>query len=96
MLVRSVVDDQVHDDPDASLIVNKKLCGDNAALSAVFGALLGASHGVEKFPDRWAQGLLEPPPELLSTRQLNSPFPAKGIGKSRKAFCPKKLFLRKI
>jgi ADP-ribosylglycohydrolase len=40
------------------------LGGDNAARGAVLGALLGAAHGVENFPDRWAQGLLKPLPDL--------------------------------
>jgi ADP-ribosylglycohydrolase len=53
-----------HDDPETALIVNTNLGGDNAARGAVLGALLGASHGIEKFPDRWVQGLLEPLPDL--------------------------------
>jgi ADP-ribosyl-[dinitrogen reductase] hydrolase len=53
-----------HDDPETALIVNTNLGGDNAARGAVLGALLGASHGVEKFPNRWIQGLLEPLPDL--------------------------------
>ena len=54
-----------HDDPEKALIVNTNLGGDNAARGAVLGALLGAAHGVEKFPDRWVKGLLEPLPDLL-------------------------------
>ena len=53
-----------HDDPETALIVNTNLGGDNAARGAVLGALLGACHGIEKFPDRWIQGLLEPLPDL--------------------------------
>ena len=53
-----------HDDPETALVVNTNLGGDNAARGAVLGALLGASHGIEKFPDRWVQGLLEPLPDL--------------------------------
>jgi ADP-ribosylglycohydrolase len=53
-----------HDDPETALIVNTNLGGDNAARGAILGALLGASHGIEKFPDRWVQGLLEPLPDL--------------------------------
>ena len=53
-----------HDDPANALIVNTNLGGDNAARGSVLGALLGAAHGVEKFPDRWIQGLLEPLPDL--------------------------------
>lgn len=54
-----------HHDPEKALIVNTNLGGDNAARGSVLGALLGAAHGVEKFPDRWVQGLLEPLPDLL-------------------------------
>lgn len=53
-----------HDDPEKALIVNTNLGGDNAARGAVLGALLGAAHGVEKFPVRWVQGLLDPLPDL--------------------------------
>ena len=53
-----------HDDPENALIANTNLGGDNAARGAVLGALLGAAHGVEKFPDRWKQGLLDPLPDL--------------------------------
>ncbi len=52
------------DDPEAALIANTNLGGDNAARGAVLGALLGASLGVEKFPERWIKGLLEPLPDL--------------------------------
>ncbi|MBT8370795.1 MAG: ADP-ribosylglycohydrolase family protein, partial [Deltaproteobacteria bacterium] len=55
-----------HDDPQRALIVNTNLGGDNAARGSVLAALLGAAHGVETFPDRWVQGLLEPLPDLLS------------------------------
>jgi ADP-ribosylglycohydrolase len=54
-----------HHDPEEALIVNTNLGGDNAARGAVLGALLGAAQGVERFPDRWVQGLLEPLPDLL-------------------------------
>jgi ADP-ribosylglycohydrolase len=54
-----------HGDPENALIANTNLGGDNAARGAVLGALLGAAHGVEKFPDRWVQGLLEPLPDLV-------------------------------
>ena len=54
-----------HDDPETALIVNTNLGGDNAARGSVLGALLGASHGVEKFPNRCIQGLLEPLPDLV-------------------------------
>ena len=54
-----------HDDPEKALIVNTNLGGDNAARGSVLGALLGAAHGTEKFPDRWVHGLLEPLPDLV-------------------------------
>ena len=54
-----------HDDPENALIANTNLGGDNAARGAVLGALLGAAHGVEKFPDRWVDGLVDPPPDIL-------------------------------
>jgi ADP-ribosylglycohydrolase len=53
-----------HADPQAALIANTNLGGDNAARGAVLGALLGAEHGVEKFPRRWVDGLVEPLPDL--------------------------------
>jgi ADP-ribosyl-[dinitrogen reductase] hydrolase len=54
-----------HDDPENALIVNTNLGGDNAARGSVIGALLGAEHGVEKFPRRWVDGLLDPLPQLM-------------------------------
>jgi len=51
-----------HDDPEKALIVNTNLGGDNAARGSVLGALLGASCGVERFPRRWINGLVYPPP----------------------------------
>jgi ADP-ribosyl-[dinitrogen reductase] hydrolase len=53
-----------HDDPENALIANTNLGGDNAARGAVLGALLGAAHGVEKFPDRWIDGLVHPLPDI--------------------------------
>lgn len=52
-------------EPETALIINTNLGGDNAGRGAVLGALLGAAHGVEKFPHRWLEGLLEPPQDLL-------------------------------
>jgi len=54
-----------HHDPEKALIVNTNLGGDNAGRGAILGALLGAAHGVDKFPGRWIEGLREPLPELL-------------------------------
>ncbi len=53
-------------DPEKALIVNTNLGGDNAYRGGVLGALLGAENGLEKFPKRWVEGLLTPPPELLT------------------------------
>ena len=47
--------------PDKALIVNTNLGGDNAARGAILGALLGAACGVERFPQRWVEGLIDPP-----------------------------------
>ena len=53
-----------HDDPQNALIANTNLGGDNAARGAVLGALLGAYHGVQGFPQRWIDGLVDPPPDF--------------------------------
>jgi ADP-ribosylglycohydrolase len=54
-----------YDDPESALIVNTNLGGDNAARGAVLGALLGAYHGLEKFPRQWIDGLVHPPSDVL-------------------------------
>ena len=54
-----------HDDPENALIANTNLGGDNAACGALLGVLLGASCGIERFPRRWIDGLVEPPPDIL-------------------------------
>jgi ADP-ribosylglycohydrolase len=54
-----------HDDPEQALIVNTNLGGDNAARGSILGALLGASCGIERFPRRWIDGLVDPPPDIL-------------------------------
>ena len=54
-----------HDQPEKALIVNTNLGGDNVARGAVLGSLLGAACGMESFPQRWVDGLLDPPPDLL-------------------------------
>jgi ADP-ribosylglycohydrolase len=51
-------------DPEKALVSNTNLGGDNVYRGAVLGALLGAQNGMEKFPRRWIQGLLNPPPEI--------------------------------
>ena len=53
-----------HDRAEAALIANTNLGGDNAGRGAVLGALLGAAHGMDCFPTRWVEGLLEPPIEI--------------------------------
>ena len=55
-----------HHDPEKALIVNTNLGGDNAGRGAVLGALLGAAHGMERFPNRWLNGLKEPLPAFES------------------------------
>ena len=54
-----------HDDPERALVANTNLGGDNAGRGAVLGALMGAAHGLESFPERWVDGLLEPPPDFF-------------------------------
>jgi ADP-ribosylglycohydrolase len=54
-----------HHTPEAGLIANTNLGGDNAYRGAVLGALLGAANGLASFPDRWVAGLRHPPPDLM-------------------------------
>jgi ADP-ribosylglycohydrolase len=54
-----------HDDPEKALVANTNLGGDNAGRGAVLGALLGAAHGMEGFPKRWVENLVEPPPDMI-------------------------------
>jgi len=54
-----------HNAPEAGLIANTNLGGDNAYRGAVLGALLGAANGLAAFPDRWIAGLQHPPPALM-------------------------------
>jgi ADP-ribosylglycohydrolase len=51
-------------DLQKALVVNTNLGGDNVYRGAVLGALLGVQNGLENFPRRWVEGLLNPPPEL--------------------------------
>jgi ADP-ribosylglycohydrolase len=53
-----------HDDPEAALVANTHLGGDNCHRGALLGALLGAEHGPEGFPERWRTGLHEAVPTL--------------------------------
>jgi ADP-ribosylglycohydrolase len=57
------------DAPERCLIANTNLGGDNAYRGAVLGAMLGAANGFDAWPDRWIDGLLEPPAEL---KRLNN------------------------
>jgi ADP-ribosylglycohydrolase len=55
-----------HGKAEDGLIANANLGGDNAYRGAVLGALLGAENGIEAFPERWIEGLVDPPPALRS------------------------------
>jgi ADP-ribosylglycohydrolase len=50
-----------HREPEKGLIANTNLGGDNAYRGAVLGALLGAANSVDGFPQRWREGLVDPP-----------------------------------
>ena len=56
-----------HDQPQKALVANTNLGGDNVARGAVLGSLLGAACGMERFPQRWVDGLVDPPPDFLPT-----------------------------
>jgi ADP-ribosyl-[dinitrogen reductase] hydrolase len=51
--------------PEEGIIANTNLGGDNAYRGAVLGALLGAANGFDAWPERWIQGLYDPPLELI-------------------------------
>jgi ADP-ribosyl-[dinitrogen reductase] hydrolase len=53
-----------HAEPEAGLVANTNLGGDNVHRGAVLGALLGAECGPEAWPERWLAGLTRPVPEL--------------------------------
>jgi ADP-ribosylglycohydrolase len=55
-----------HHTPEAGLIANTNLGGDNAHRGAILGTLLGAANGLAAFPDRWIAGLRHPPPDLFT------------------------------
>jgi ADP-ribosylglycohydrolase len=48
------------DDPEAGLVANTNLGGDNVHRGAVLGAILGAANGAASLPERWREGLLRP------------------------------------
>ncbi|THB77805.1 MAG: ADP-ribosylglycohydrolase family protein [Desulfobulbaceae bacterium] len=50
-------------EPEEALIVNTMCGGDNCGRGALLGAILGSIAGT-KWPSRWLDGLLEPPPEI--------------------------------
>lgn len=45
------------DHPEKAMIKNTNLGGDNCHRGAVLGALLGAAHGINAWPERWMSGL---------------------------------------
>lgn len=56
--------------PEEGLIANTMCGGDNCGRGAVLGALLGARNGMlRRWPDRWVEGLLEPPPALAEVEK---------------------------
>lgn len=57
-------------EPEKALIVNTNLGGDNVYRGAVLGALLGAENGLDRFPKRWVEGLLDPPPRLVAPAEF--------------------------
>jgi len=53
------------DDPEAGLVANTNLGGDNCHRGAILGALLGANAGPAAWPARWVDGLVAPVEESL-------------------------------
>jgi ADP-ribosyl-[dinitrogen reductase] hydrolase len=56
-----------HDRPQAGLVANANLGGNNAARGAVLGALLGMANGMAAWPQGWMEGLRTAPPGLVDT-----------------------------
>jgi ADP-ribosylglycohydrolase len=50
-------------DPKQALIANTMCGGDNCGRGAVLGALLGAEHGFDCWPQQWVANLSDPPPD---------------------------------
>ena len=46
------------DDFEKGMLANANAGGDNVALGSILGAILGATHGIDKFPE-WAHELHE-------------------------------------
>lgn len=57
------------DNPEKGLVANTMCGGDNAGRGSVLGALLGAAGGLSCWPERWINGLLDPPEAVF----LNMP-----------------------
>ncbi len=53
-------------DPEKALIANTMCGGDNAGRGAVLGAILGALNGMSCWPERWINGLLDPPETVFN------------------------------
>jgi ADP-ribosylglycohydrolase len=53
------------EDPEEGLVANTRLGGDNAHRGAILGSILGAANGIQAFPRRWIDGLLEPVPDCF-------------------------------
>lgn len=50
--------------PEEALIANTMCGGDNCGRGAVLGAILGALHGLDGWPQRWVENLITPPPHI--------------------------------
>ena len=57
-----------HDRPEDGLVANTMCGGDNCGRGALLGALLGAAAGVDGWPQRWLDGLLDPPVIVAASR----------------------------
>ncbi len=50
-----------HADPERALVANTMVGGDNCYRGAVLGAIMGAAHGLDGWPERWRTGLRRAP-----------------------------------
>lgn len=57
------------DSPEEGLIANTMCGGDNAGRGTVLGALLGAACGIKRWPRKWRDGLISPPPFVQLKKQ---------------------------
>jgi ADP-ribosylglycohydrolase len=62
-----------HAEPEAGLVANTNLGGDNVHRGAVLGALLGAENGVDAWPERWTTALRRPVPAPSRTSPTAPP-----------------------